>query len=236
MTDETYQIKLENVFEGPMDLLVHLIRKNEVDIYDIPIALITDQYLAYLDWMKTLNIDIAGDFLLMAATLTQIKSKMLLPSHEGEEEDDPRLEITKPLEEYLRLKSVAERLGERNLLGEDTFTRKPSKDEFSIPDDDEFIQVGLFELIDAFHNILKNTRADHKIDLTSEGISIRDKITQIIDLLESRGDATFEELFGQPATKSEIIVTFLAVLEMVKLKLVNVIQHVGSGIIRVFYQ
>ena len=109
MTSEIYQIKLDNIFEGPMDLLVHLIKKNEVDIYDIPIALLTDQYLEYLEWMKSLNIDFAGDFLLMAATLTQIKSKMLLPIHESEdEEDDPRLAITKPLEEFLRMKSAAE--------------------------------------------------------------------------------------------------------------------------------
>jgi segregation and condensation protein A len=236
MTNETYQIHLENVFEGPMDLLVHLIRKNEVDIYDIPIALITDQYLGYLDWMKSLNIDIAGDFLLMAATLTQIKSKMLLPTH-GEEDDteDPRLEITKPLEEYLKLKSVAERLAERDLLGENTFTRKPGKDELA-PTDDDYVQVGLFELIDAFQKILNNSSITHKIDMTSEGISIRDKIAQIVDILEERGDATFEELFHPPATKSEIIVTFLAILEMVKLKLINIIQHMESGIIRVFYQ
>jgi segregation and condensation protein A len=236
MTNETYQIHLENVFEGPMDLLVHLIRKNEVDIYDIPIALITDQYLGYLDWMKSLNIDIAGDFLLMAATLTQIKSKMLLPTH-GEDDDaeDPRLEITKPLEEYLKLKSVAERLSERDLLGESTFTRKPGKDELASTED-EYVQVGLFELIDAFQKILNNSSITHKIDMTSEGISIRDKIAQIVDILEERGDATFNELFQQPATKSEIIVTFLAILEMVKLKLINIIQHMESGIIRVFYQ
>ncbi|MBU4318198.1 MAG: segregation/condensation protein A [Proteobacteria bacterium] len=237
MTSETYQIRLENVFEGPMDLLVHLIRKNEVDIYDIPIALITNQYLGYLDWMKSLNIDIAGDFILMAATLTQIKSKMLLPVHDGEEgEEDPRLEITKPLEEYLKLKSVAERLGERDLLGESTFTRKTNKDDLAGTDDDEYIQVGLFELIDAFQKILKNTSLAHKIDLTSEGISIRDKIAQIVDILEERGDVVFDELFSQPITKNEIIVTFLAMLEMVKLKLINIIQHMESGIIRVFYQ
>ncbi|MBA3031326.1 MAG: chromosome segregation protein ScpA [Desulfobacteraceae bacterium] len=237
MTSETYQIRLENVFEGPMDLLVHLIRKNEVDIYDIPIALITNQYLGYLDWMKSLNIDIAGDFILMAATLTQIKSKMLLPIHDGEEgEEDPRLEITKPLEEYLKLKSVAERLGERDLLGESTFTRKTNKDDLAGTDDDEYIQVGLFELIDAFQKILKNTSLAHKIDLTSEGISIRDKIAQIVDILEERGDVVFDELFSQPITKNEIIVTFLAMLEMVKLKLINIIQHMESGIIRVFYQ
>jgi segregation and condensation protein A len=236
MTIENYQIKLDNIFEGPMDLLVHLIKKNEVDVYDIPIALITDQYLAYLEWMKSLNIDFAGDFLLMAATLTQVKSRMLLPAHESEEdEDDPRLEITKPLEEYLRMKSVAERLSERNLLGESTFTRKPVKNDFEISEDDEIIQVGLFELIDAFQKILQNISSEHKIDFTAEKISVREKISHIVDVLEEKGTITFNELFSDTPDKREIIVTFLALLEMVKLNLIKIIQHVQSGIIRLFY-
>lgn len=219
-----------------MDLLVHLIKKNEVDIYDIPIALITDQYLAYLDWMKSLNIDFAGDFLLMAATLTQIKSKMLLPVHDAEDDDgDPRLEIAKPLEEYLQMKSVAQELAQRNLLGESTFIRKPSKDEFDLTGDGEFIQVGLFELIDAFQKILKNIPAAHKIDFSTEKISVREKISQIADILEQKGNIVFEELFDTEVEKIDIIVTFLAILEMVKLELIRVIQHVQSGVIRIFY-
>ena len=236
MTTENYQIKVENIFEGPMDLLVHLIKKNEVDIYDIPIALITDQYLEYLEWMKSLNIDFAGDFLLMAATLTQVKSKMLLPAHESEEdEEDPRLEITKPLEEYLRMKSVAERLSERSLLGESIFTRTPVKNDIEILDDEEIIQVGLFELIDAFQKILKNVSAEHKIDLTTEKISVREKISHIVDILEEKNTITFDELFSEKPDKREIIVTFLALLEMVKLNIIKIIQHVQSGIIRLFY-
>ncbi|MBW1753945.1 MAG: segregation/condensation protein A, partial [Deltaproteobacteria bacterium] len=106
MQEELYQVKLDNIFEGPMDLLVHLIKKHEVDIYDIPIAMITDQYLEYLKWMESMNIDVAGDFIVMAATLTQIKSKMLLPIHENEnDQEDPRLEIARPLAEYLQMKS-----------------------------------------------------------------------------------------------------------------------------------
>ena len=133
MAEEIYRVQLENVFEGPMDLLVHLIKKNELDIYDIPIALITEQYLQYIDWMKAMNIDFAGDFIVMASTLTQIKSHMLLPVHDGEEEDgeDPRLEITKPLLEYLQMKSAADQLVERNLLGENTFIRSPGRDDES---------------------------------------------------------------------------------------------------------
>jgi chromatin segregation and condensation protein Rec8/ScpA/Scc1 (kleisin family) len=124
--DDRYRVELQDIFEGPMDLLVHLIKKAEVDIYDIPIAQITAQYLEYLEWMQQLNIDVAGDFILMASTLTHIKSRMLLPAQADDEEDeDPRMEITRPLLEYLRIKSAADQLAERNLLGDTTFTRKP---------------------------------------------------------------------------------------------------------------
>ena len=111
MQEKIYKVQLENIFEGPMDLLVHLIKKNELDIYDIPIAMVTEQYLQYLEWMKIMNIDFAGDFIVMASTLTQIKSRMLLPaSADQEAEDDPRQEIIKPLIEYLQMKSAAEQL------------------------------------------------------------------------------------------------------------------------------
>ncbi len=124
--DYEYEVKL-GIFEGPLDLLLHLIYKNEVDIFDIPIASITDQYLEYLDLMKALNINVAGDFLLMAATLVHIKSRMLLPGAEGgEEEDDPRLEITRPLLEYMRIKEAAQALDEREILERDVFGRRPS--------------------------------------------------------------------------------------------------------------
>ena len=163
--EKPYQIRLEEIFEGPMDLLIHLIRKNDLDIYDIPIALITDQYLQYLELMKSMNIDYAGDFLLMASTLTQIKSRMLLPTHDGdEEEEDPLQEITRPLLEYLQMKSAADQLIGRNLLGEKTFVRKPSRDEFSTSEDDEFIKIGLFELIDAFQKILERIPDRHRVD------------------------------------------------------------------------
>lgn len=232
-----YEVKIENIFEGPMDLLVYLIKKNEVDIYDIPIALITDQYLAYLDWIKAMNIDIAGDFLVMAATLAQIKSKMLLPVHDGEEgTEDPRLEIIRPLNEYLQLKSLAQSLAERQLLGEDVFTRIPDKQEFAQDYDNEaVIKVGLFELIDAFQKILENLPGSHIIDFSDETISVKDKITEIVDVLEKQGSITFDELFSDHRTKSEMIVTFLAVLEMAKLSLVRITQHVQTGIIRLFY-
>jgi segregation and condensation protein A len=233
--DNRYQVKLENLFEGPMDLLIHLIKKNELDIYDIPIALITDQYLAYLGWMQSMNIDFAGDFLLMASTLAQIKSKMLLPVHNEEEEEDPRLELARPLAEYIRMKSVAEQLGERDLLGEHIFTRHINKKEYVEDNREDFIKVGLFELIDAFQKILENLNPEQRVAIKTEKISVKDKITQIAELLEEKHTVTFGELFFDEITKSDVIVTFLALLEMVKLGLIKIMQHVQSGIIRLVY-
>ncbi len=219
-----------------MDLLVHLIRKNELDIYDIPIALITKQYLEYLEWMQAMNIDYAGDFLLMASTLTQLKSRMLLPVHEGQdEEEDLMQEITRPLVEYLQMKSVADQLVERNLLGEKTFIRTPDRGEFLSGPDDEFIKIGLFELIDAFQKILERIPDDHRVEMSADEISVKDKITQIVDILEVKQSITFIELFSDNPDRFEIIVTFLAILEMVKLTLIRMVQHVQTGVLRIFY-
>ena len=235
--EDRYRVKLENVFEGPMDLLVHLIKKAEVDIYDIPIARITEQYLSYLEWMKQMNIDFAGDFVLMASTLTHIKSKMLLPAQEGEEEeDDPRLEITRPLLEYLRIKSAAEQLAERNLLGDKTFIRKPDSHLFDDVKDDQIIRIGLFELIDAFQSILDKVAPSHRVDLTRDRISVQERISQLTTLLEENESMTFDELFTDCRKRPDIIVTFLAILEMAKLSLIHIAQHVPTGIIRIFYQ
>jgi len=234
--DEHYKVQLEDIFEGPMELLVHLIKKHEVDIYDIPVALITKQYLEYLEWMKAMNIDMAGDFLVMASTLAQIKSRMLIPAHENENDDeDPRLELVRPLEEYLRMKSAAERLSERDLLGEDTFVRNPGQEDYLLNPEDAFINVGLFELIDAFQKILENITPGSRIEINADTITVRDRIIQIVDIFETRGSVTFNELFSKNADKSEVIVTFLAILEMVRLALVQVVQHTRSGIIRLFY-
>jgi segregation and condensation protein A len=234
--DECYQVQLQNIFEGPMDLLVHLIKKHEVDIYDIPIALITEQYLKYLEWMKAMNIDVAGEFLVLASTLTQIKSKMLLPAHEDEdEEEDPRLELIRPLEEYLRIKSAAEKLAQRDLLGEDTFLRNPGQEDYLRNREEAVIDVGLFELIDAFQKILENISPIGRMEINADTITVRDRIVQIVDIFETRGSVTFDELFSKYADKSEVIVTFLAILEMVKLSLIRVAQHTRTGIIRLFY-
>ncbi len=235
MQDEKYQVKLD-VFEGPMDLLVHLIRKAEVDIYDIPIALITDQFLAYIEWMKAMNVDFAGDFLVMAATLMHVKSKMLLPVHEDdEEEEDPRMEIARPLKEYLQIKAAAEELSERNLLGEHTFVRSPSKAPATADEEPELIKVGLFELIEAFQKILENINLEQAFALTADKISVKERIGQIVDILESRGSVTFSELFEGAVDKSDFVVTFLAILEMAKINLIEIAQHVQTGVIRIFY-
>ncbi|WP_246514765.1 segregation and condensation protein A [Desulfonema limicola] len=220
-----------------MDLLVFLIKKNEVDIYDIPIALITEQYLQYLDWMKAMNIDFAGDFILMASTLTHIKSRMLLPVHHDsdEEDEDPRMEIARPLLEYLRMKSAAEQLADRDFLGEDTFSRVPSQEDLKFDNSEQSIQVSMFELIKAFQNILENISKDHLVDFSRDRFSIKDKISAIIDILEQKGSIVFHELFSRNTDKDELIVTFLAVLELGKLGLVRIAQQFQTGIIRLFY-
>ena len=237
MENKLYQVKLTDIFEGPMDLLVHLIKKNEVDIYDIPIAVVTEQYLTYLEWLKSMNIDFAGDFLVMAATLTHIKSRMLLPTVSDEDDDeDPRMEIARPLAEYLQLKSAAEELSRRALLGEDTFVRQPAEVRDLVPRDEEFIKIGLFELIDAFQQILKNISAEDRLDLTSDSISVKDRISELVDLFEEKKSLAFDELFAGNPTKSDVIITFLAILEMVKLCLVRLAQHSQTGLIRLFYE
>jgi segregation and condensation protein A len=237
MENKLYQVKLSDIFEGPMDLLVHLIKKNEVDIYDIPIAMITEQYLTYLEWLKSMNIDFAGDFLVMAATLAHIKSRMLLPTVSDEDDDeDPRMEIARPLAEYLQLKSAAEELSRRALLGENTFVRQPAEVRDLVPRDEEFIKIGLFELIDAFQQILKNISAEERLELTSDSISVKDRISGLVDLFEEKKSLTFDELFADAPSKSDVIITFLAILEMVKLCLVRLAQHSQTGLIRLFYE
>jgi segregation and condensation protein A len=235
---EEYKVQLADIFEGPMDLLLHLIKKNEMDIYDISIAVITRQYLEYLEWMKAMNIEFAGEFIVMAATLAQIKSRMLLPAYEGEEEDaeDPRDQITRPLIEYLQMKSAAEKLAARDLLGDRTFVRPLPGEAAARNGEETEIQVGLFELIDAFRQILDNVSGEHHVDLHTETISVKERINQLVDLFEQKNSRTFDELFAGQKTRSDVIVTFLAILEMVKINLLRVTQQVQTSVIRLFYQ
>ena len=223
--NQDYEVKLE-IFEGPLDLLLHLIRKNEVDIFDIPIATVTDQYLGYIDMMKALNVNVAGEFLVMASTLVHIKSKMLLPNYEGEEdEDDPRVEITRPLMEYLRLKEIAGELSERDLLDRDVFTRHLSQDGVGDVDGEEpLLQVSLFQLMDAFKRVLEQRAPERVLEFRPEPWSLKDKTTIIVERLKQEGAIYFSQLFDQDRTISEFVVTFLALLELVQIGLVRLFQ------------
>jgi len=227
-----YEVKLE-IFEGPLDLLLHLIRKNEVDIFDIPIATITEQYLSYLDLMKALNISLAGDFLVMASTLLHIKSRMLLPGAQEEEGEDPRMEIARPLIEYLKLKEVAEELTEREILERDVFARKLAPElKSQLQSDEAMLEVSLFQLIDAFKRIVEERLPGTAITFQREEWSLKDKTTQIMDQLKSRGPFFFVELFAEDRTISEFVVTFLALLELVQMGLVRIVQaHLDADIL-----
>lgn len=229
-----YEIKLET-FEGPLDLLLHLIHKNEMDIFDIPIATITDQYLEHLDIMKSLNIDIAGDFLLMASILIHIKSKMLLPDSMDEEGgEDPRLEITMPILEYMRLKELADDLSERDVLGRDVFARSvPKYFQEQINDSDAQLDVNVFQLFDAFKRIVDQALPTFQLRLQGEKWSVKDKTEVIMSYLREKESAFFKDLFSKNESLSEFIVTFLALLEMIHMGLVRVFQPTHESDIRI---
>ncbi len=232
-----YNIKLD-IFEGPLDLLLHLIKKNEVDIYDIPIAVITEQYLEYIDIMKEMNLDFAGEFLVMAATLVHIKSKMLLPvdtaaPEEEEEGFDPREELVRRLLEYQRYKEAAKDLGSRNLLGRDVFARGAGVDFDGLVEGAGLMSVSVFDLMEALKGVLARAPKGRTIELTVERFKIADKINFIMERLNAGKSATFTSLFDNDATRGEIVVTFLAILELCKLVLIKVHQT-EDGVIRVF--
>jgi segregation and condensation protein A len=232
-----YNIKLD-IFEGPLDLLLHLIKKNEVDIYDIPIAVITEQYLEYIELIKEMNLDFAGEFLVMAATLVHIKSKMLLPvdeeaPEEEEEGIDPREELVKRLLEYQRYKEAARELSERNLLGRDVFAKGAGVNIDELEEGAGLMSVSVFDLMEALRGILARAPKGKKIELTVERFKIADKINFIMERLNVEKSATFTSLFEQDATRGEIVVTFLAILELCKILLLKVHQT-EDGVIRVF--
>jgi segregation and condensation protein A len=233
----SYKVKLD-IFEGPLDLLLYLIRKNEVDIYDIPIATITEQYLEYLDLMTVLNLDIAGEYLVMAATLTKIKSKMLLPPIEDgdeEEEEDPRAELMEHLLEYQHYKEVAFQLKSRELLEKDVFTRIQLEEQVEGDDSDGgIIEVSLFDLVDALRKVIeKKDLPGNLIEVNIERISVKDKISEIVMHLKEKQEIIFQSIFDALTTKYEIIVTFLAVLELMKLRAIKVFQVQPHGEIRI---
>lgn len=229
-----YTVRLER-FEGPLDLLLHLIQKNEIDIFDIPIALITEQYLEYLKWMRVLNLDVAGEYLLMASTLLHIKSKMLLPSSPEEEEEggeDPRAELVRRLIEYQKYKEAAVDLERRPLLNRDVFIRLASGD-VDEPEE-ERIEVSLFELIEAFRKVLENVKPETVHEVVLERVTVEERVQEILSILQrEKRSMAFHLFFPEGAPRRLVIVTFLAILELVKSRLIRVFQALPFETIRV---
>ncbi|MBU1171063.1 MAG: segregation/condensation protein A [Proteobacteria bacterium] len=235
MLDENYSIKL-TIFEGPMDLLVYLVKKHDMDIADIPISKITEQYLQYLDMMTLMNIDFAGDFLYMAATLAHIKSRTLLPSQGDDgEEEDPRLEIARPLMEYLRLKSAAVYLGGLDMFGRDTFEGGMLDKQDSKTEDDLEISIGLFELAEAFGQIMDRQYRDHTVDFSTNTMSVKERILELISIFEIHPGISFLKLMDNHHGKPMVVLTFLAILEMAKMNLIEIKQHIQNGMITLYY-
>lgn len=229
-----YEVKLD-IFEGPLDLLLYLIKKNEIDIYDIPIAFITEQYLKHLEIMRSLNLDLAGEYLVLTATLLYIKSKMLLPVQDDEEEDesDPREELVKQLLEYQAFKEASLNLDKRFLLGRDVFKRVYSASEDIDIEKRPFIEVGVFELVEVFRTIVSSMVDETLIEIDVERISLSDRINEIMERLVREKDVTFTDLLGSGPSRKEIIYTFLAILELMKLRLLRAYQASSFGAIRI---
>lgn len=229
----TYEIKIEN-FEGPLDLLLHLIKKDEMDIYNIQVAVITDQYLEILDTMKSLNLDVAGEFLLMAATLLHIKSKLLLPQHEDEDEAedefDPRAELVRRLLEYQKYKDAGEVFDRMPRLNRDIFARKFQSPELVVcRDNEELLAVGIFELVEAFQRMLKETSDPYIHEINIEQLTVTDRINTILSQLAGKESLAFLDVFEEPPDRNMVIVTFLAMLELVRLRMVRLMQNSRCG-------
>ena len=233
------KVRLET-FEGPLDLLLYLIKKNEIDIYDIPISVITQQYLEYLEMMKNLNLDVAGEFLLMAATLLHIKSKMLLPDtgeEEGEkEEEDPRAELVRRLLEYQRFKEAAQQLVKGPLLDREVFVRSFFGDAPAGKEADEDVsgEVTLFDLLEVMKKVLEGLPAEDFQEISVEHLNIKDKILHIMERLWETESLAFTELYTASTPRREIVVTFLALLELLRLRMIRIYQGETFGAIRIF--
>jgi segregation and condensation protein A len=221
-----YAVKLP-AFEGPLDLLLHLIRQDEVDITDIPIARVAEQYLEYLELMRELQLDIAGEYLVMAATLAWIKSRMLLPPDPSAIADDgvdPRAELMARLLEYQRFKEVAGEIGERQLLGRDVFAGHAHGVE-PAPEAEREIEVGLFELVDAMRRALArggHTGAAHEVEI--ETVTVRERMLAVMEALAAREACEFEDLLEAESTRALIVATFLAILELTRLEAIGLYQ------------
>lgn len=234
LSEISYSVKLP-AFEGPLDLLLHLIRENKIDIYDIPIALITHQYLEYIEIMKELNLDIAGEFIVMAATLIHIKSRMLLPVDEDvpeEEREDPRFELVQRLLEYQAFKEASLALREREMEWSNVFTRTHEMEDVDTEASGELnlFDLSLFDLIAAFKRILEKTPPE-TITITRETLTVKDRVAHILEKIENTDAIRFEELFDENRSRPRLIVTFIALLEVLRLGLVRVFQERDFGTI-----
>ena len=221
------EISLQN-FDGPLDLLLHLIRSNEMDIYDIQMVEITEQYLSVIEQMKQLNLDVAGEFLLMAATLIHIKSKMLLPVEEeieGEEEElDPRAELVRRLLEYQRYKDAANSLEELPCLDRDVFLRNFVEPSIETEPEEGGVAIGIYQLASAFHALLKQAKVEYVHEVTREQLSVADCIPRLLERLGSSAKCAFSDFFVKGSSRQEMVVTFLAMLELVKMRMIKISQ------------
>jgi len=237
---DAYHVRLD-AFEGPLDLLIHLIRKSELNIYDIPITLITEQYLEYVRLMEELNLDVAGEFLVMASTLIHIKSRMLLPRPDPSQEDagpeeDPREALVRRLLEHQKFKAAAGLLHDRETLRGAQFTRGDASVAEAAGDPFEpELEVDLFSLLAAFRGVLERASRRPPMVLPPDQISMEDRIAQLLGRLSETEACGFEDLFTDgDGSRAYMIVTFLAILEMIRLKLIRVFQSGSFGAIRVY--
>ena len=233
MLQEDYKVELE-VFEGPLDLLLYLIKREEVDIYDIPIVRIANQYTEYLNLMKMLDLNIAGDFIVMAATLMMIKSRMLLPVEQRpeqseEEEEDPRWDLVRQLVEYKKFKDAAIHLEERESVAENLFAREGEGVQLGHESELVMQDVSIFDLISAFNQALSNVKRENLEVIFEERFTVPEKIDHIIHVLEKGDAVSFAALFSGKTSRAEIVCTFLALLELIRLKQIRAVQKEPLG-------
>jgi len=235
LPDDAPRIQLP-LFEGPLDLLLYLIRKNEIDIHDIPIAPITRQYMEYLDLMRELNLDVAGEFMVMAATLIHIKSKMLVPvdptEAEGEPQEDPREALVQRLLEFQRYKDAAGVLHQRGQIRAATWTRPASAAPLFDDAGEEILEAGLFDLFSAFKELLERRQTLLAHEVADQGKTVDERMAELIEMIREGQSLELLELFSALETKADMILTFLALLELVRLKRVKVYQRGLFGAIR----
>ncbi len=230
---QAFRIALPS-FEGPLDLLLHLIREHKIDIFDIPIALITEKYLQTLKLMKELDLDIAGEFLLMAATLAHIKSRMLLPNpepvpEEDEPQADPREELVKRLLQYQKFKAAADELARQDLLDREVFTRRAHLDQIPLGDNEVgFVEVSIFKLIQALDRALKNAKVEIQHQVLVDRISLSETITAMVERLKATPRSSLLTVLEGNRSRLQILMTFLALLEMTKLGLIRIYQEEGE--------